>query len=346
MTKPSSKPFGRVTAKDVAERAGVSRSLVSMYLSGNKNAWLSESTKQRIDEVIKTLHYRPNTLAQALRSGKTNTIGLLMGGIADPVGGMFAEAVMDEVEKRGYRLFIAVTRFDRKRERDALANMLNYQIDGIIYTLSADSDDDFFRSLENSSCPILLTENHPEIKLDSVCFDLRPGMRDAIRHLEAQGCRRVLCLTGYFDRTQEQLASLAGEFACKLETYRWNLATNTHEEFMERVLLDRPDGILVQGNQGLDKTAWFPPDYQPRIVEFNMLPRPVPALDGVIHLPFRRWIGKMVDVLVGQIERPSARRVRVEIPTEFVPQNRVSELLRSLPKKNSFSTYATSNGGR
>lgn len=341
-----SKTFGRVTAKDVAEQAGVSRSLVSMYLGGNKKVWLSENTKQRIDEVVKTLGYRPNTLARALRNGRTNTIGLLMGGISNPLGGMLAEAIMDEVEKHGYRLFIAVTRFDREREREALFNMLNHQIDGIIYTLSADFDEDFFGGFENSSCPILLTENHPEISLDSVCFDLRPGMRDAIRHLEARGCRNVLCQAGCFDRTEEQLKSLAGEFGCKLDTYRWSSTTNTREEFLETILRDRPDGILAQGGLRLENATAFPPDYRPGIVEFCMSPQLAPAPDGVIHLSFRGWVEKMVEVLVGQIENPSAGKIRVEIPTEFVPPDRVPELVRGQSKKNSFSMYGTTNGGR
>jgi|GEM_PF-785976 len=341
----TSKPFGRVTAKDVAEHAGVSRSLVSMYLGGNKKVWLSENTKRRIDEVVETLGYRPNTLARALRNGRTNTIGLLMGGISNSTGGLLAEAIMDEVEKHGYRLFIAVTRFDREREREALLNMLNHQIDGVIYTLSADFDEEFFKKFDDSSCPILLTENHPEIDLDSVCFDLRPGMRGAIRHLENLGCRSILCQTGCFDRTKEQLKSLDGEFSCKLDTYRWSTVTNTREEFIEKILRDRPDGILVQGNQKLDETAAFPPGYRPRIVELRTLPL-VPAPDGVIHLPFRSWVEKMVEVLVGQIENPSAGKIRVEIPTEFVPPDRVPELVRIQSEENSFSMYGTTNGGR
>ena len=50
----------KVTARDVAERAGVSRSLVSMYLNRNPRVWISEETKQRIDEAIRSLGYRPN----------------------------------------------------------------------------------------------------------------------------------------------------------------------------------------------------------------------------------------------------------------------------------------------
>ncbi|MPN27382.1 hypothetical protein SDC9_174813 [bioreactor metagenome] len=250
------------------------------------------------------------------------------------------------MEKHGYRLFIAVTRFDREREREALFNMLNHQIDGIIYTLSADFDKDFFRKFENVSCPILLTENHPEIDLDSVCFDLRPGMRDAIRHLETQGCRRVLCQVGCFDRTETQLESLTGEFGCKLDTYRWNSTTNTREEFMERILRDRPDGILVQGNPKLDEATAFPPGYRPRLVELGMSPQLVPVSGGVVHLPFWSWIEKMVEVLVGQIENPSAGKIRIKIPTEFVPPDRVAELVRIQSETNSFFMYGTTNGGR
>lgn len=329
---PATKPFGRVTAKDVAERAGVSRSLVSMYLGGNKNAWLSESTKRRIDEVVKTLGYQPNTLARALRSGRTNTIGLLMGGISDPFGGLLAEAIMDEVEKHGYRLFIAVTRFDRKREREALLNMFNHQIDGIIYMLSADFDEDFFRKLDHSSCPVLLTENHPEIDLDSVCFDLRPGLRGAIHHLEKLGCRSILLQTGCYDRMEEQWKSLSGEFSCNVETFHWNPATHTQEEFIRKVLDTRPDGIISQGMQ-LEKTAFSSSDYHPRLIEFSMLPQPRTTVDGVINLPFHARVEKIVEVLVAQIEKPSAQKMKIAIPSEFLTPDEIQKLQKQPRRK-------------
>lgn len=313
----ATKSFGRVTAKDVAERAGVSRSLVSMYLGGNKKAWLSESTKRRIDEVVKTLGYQPNTLARALRSGRTNTIGLLMGGISDPFGGLLAEAIMNEVEKHGYRLFIAVTRFDRQREREALLNMFNHQIDGIIYMLSADFDEDFFRKLDHSTCPVLLTENHPEINLDSVCFDLRPGLRGAIHHLEELGCRHILLQTGCYDRVEEQWKSISGEFRCNVELFHWNPATNTREEFIRKVLHSRPDGIISQ-EMRLEKSVFCSHDYQPRLVAFSMLPQCRMESDGVIKLPFQNRVEKIVEVLISQIERPAAQKIKIEIPSEFL----------------------------
>ena len=57
----------KVTARDVAERAGVSRSLVSMYLNRNPKVWISEAAKRRIDDAVRELQYQPNRAAQLLR---------------------------------------------------------------------------------------------------------------------------------------------------------------------------------------------------------------------------------------------------------------------------------------
>src|SRR5688500_20268853 len=59
-----------------ARRAGVSRSTVSYVLSGKRE--VSEGTRQRIQAVIDELDYRPNASAQALRAGRTHTLGLVI----------------------------------------------------------------------------------------------------------------------------------------------------------------------------------------------------------------------------------------------------------------------------
>ena len=60
----------RVTLKDIAVRAGVSKSLVSMYLNGNPAARLQPETKERIDRAIEEFGYRPSFAAQALAQGR------------------------------------------------------------------------------------------------------------------------------------------------------------------------------------------------------------------------------------------------------------------------------------
>ena len=74
----------RVTLKDIAARAGVSKSLVSMYLNGNPAARLQPETRERIDRAIAELGYRPSFAAQALAQGRTKMIGFVVGGVRDP----------------------------------------------------------------------------------------------------------------------------------------------------------------------------------------------------------------------------------------------------------------------
>ena len=67
---------GMVTITDVSKRAGVSRSTVSRVVAGN--GYVSESKRKAIEGAIADLGYRPNTMAQALRSNRSNLIGAVM----------------------------------------------------------------------------------------------------------------------------------------------------------------------------------------------------------------------------------------------------------------------------
>jgi len=65
-----------LTIGEIARRVGVSRSTVSYALSGNRP--ISEATRQRVQEVIAELDYRPNAHARALKEGRTRSIGLVI----------------------------------------------------------------------------------------------------------------------------------------------------------------------------------------------------------------------------------------------------------------------------
>src|SRR3954447_11522927 len=72
------RPTGRTTSHDVARRAGVSQSTVSIALSGNWLNRVSPATVQRIEQAARELDYRPNLAARSLRSTRTRTVLLLV----------------------------------------------------------------------------------------------------------------------------------------------------------------------------------------------------------------------------------------------------------------------------
>ena len=125
----------KVTARDVAEHAGVSRSMVSMYLSKNPKLWISEETRKKLDASISELGYRPNRTAQVLRGGKTHVVGVVLGGISGQFASRMSEALMELLEEAGYRVFIGITKYDPARERKVLESMMNFEFDALFYTL-------------------------------------------------------------------------------------------------------------------------------------------------------------------------------------------------------------------
>ena len=134
-----------VTIKDIAEECNVSITTVSNVLNGK--AKVGEQTKQRILEVIQKRGYRPNTIAQGLRSQKTKTIGIIAEDIAQFTTPEIIEGIMSCCEERGYRTTVRNLRmyarwqdawyYNETAYHSVLDPMLeeldSHMVDGVIY---------------------------------------------------------------------------------------------------------------------------------------------------------------------------------------------------------------------
>lgn len=93
----------RVTAKDVAARAGVSQSTVSYVLNDAPNQTISEATRRRVREAAEELRYAPSAAARALRRGASQIVVIVLPDA--PIGATMAElieGVSDGLEPHGY----------------------------------------------------------------------------------------------------------------------------------------------------------------------------------------------------------------------------------------------------
>lgn len=128
--KSPAKSASRATAHDVAARAGVSQSTVSLVLSGNPKARLAAETRSRVLAAAEALSYRPNVLAQGLVRRRSFAIGVVVPDLANP----FFAAVVSGAEKvasrEGYAVFLCETgEAGAGRHVEALKSR---QIDGVI----------------------------------------------------------------------------------------------------------------------------------------------------------------------------------------------------------------------
>lgn len=181
----------RARIKDIAQRCGCSISLVSMYLNRHPlSARIAASTKQRIDEVVRQMHYSPSATARSLRQGKSKVLGLVIGDIASVFSGFYSQMLLQEADARGYQLLISLTLYDKAKEAECLRNLLSRQPDGILYTLELDSDaatpvPEFLKNY-----PILLTQPHQWYNL--VIRDFIPAFDDAFAMMRERGLDHAL----------------------------------------------------------------------------------------------------------------------------------------------------------
>ncbi len=95
------------TLSDVAAAAGVSISAVSRVLSDAPSSRVSATTRQRIFAAAEELDYRPNFAARALKSARTNVIGLVVPDLTNAIFAELMRGVEDEAHSRDYVVLLA-----------------------------------------------------------------------------------------------------------------------------------------------------------------------------------------------------------------------------------------------
>jgi LacI family transcriptional regulator len=189
--------FGRVplavTMRDVAEEAGVSIKTVSRVV--NNQGEITDETRQRVLEAIERLGYRPSKVARALVTQRTDTIGLLVGDIANPYFSEVARGVMDAVQAQEFDVFIYNT--DDVLEKRALYSLVDHNVDGaIVYPTYENLA--WLSDFSNPDMPMVLVnvslEPHPGLGI--VCSRIEDGAILATSYLIEQGHQTIGMIAG------------------------------------------------------------------------------------------------------------------------------------------------------
>lgn len=182
------------TLNDVAEAAGVSSTLVSRYL--NHRIELPAATRQRIDEAVARLDYRPNLLAKRLSTGKTEAISLVTPEIANPFFAELAAAIEAEAERHGYAVYISSTHGDPAREADAIRRLGDQHVDGLIMMTNRPDDGTLAALLSRHNNVVLVDEDVPGTSLPRIFVENENGGYLATMHLIDAGHRDIALVGG------------------------------------------------------------------------------------------------------------------------------------------------------
>ncbi|GAB4086304.1 LacI family DNA-binding transcriptional regulator [Myceligenerans cantabricum] len=190
--------MARVTIQQVAAAAGVSPSTVSNLLNGRTNRMVP-ATKERIDRAIADLGYRPNRAARQLRTGRTETIGLIVPSVGNPFWGAFARELEVAALAVGCNVLLCNSERDPSRERRYVEELWEDGVRGIVLCSSLPNLDHLADIVQRGLR--LVTFDRPAQPGDpeqvvSVSIDNHVGGFLATSHLTDLGHERLAFVSG------------------------------------------------------------------------------------------------------------------------------------------------------
>ncbi|WP_243230051.1 LacI family DNA-binding transcriptional regulator [Microbacterium sp. CIAB417] len=124
----------RPTILDIAQRAGVSPTTVSHVLNNVASARVADATRERVEEAASEMGYRPNGLARALRTHRSNTLALISDEIATtPYAGELILGAQEAASRHGWLLMIMSTGGRKDVEEREIEAIWQHQVDGVLY---------------------------------------------------------------------------------------------------------------------------------------------------------------------------------------------------------------------
>jgi LacI family transcriptional regulator len=120
-----------VTVKDIAAAVGVSVATVSNVL--NKRPNVGAVTRRKVLQSARRLGYRPNRAAQAMRTGRTRTLGLVLPDLTNPFFPELAQAVENKARSLGLVVCLIDSQSSLHSESDGFSLLLQHAVDGIIW---------------------------------------------------------------------------------------------------------------------------------------------------------------------------------------------------------------------
>jgi LacI family transcriptional regulator len=205
--------MNRPTQVDVARLAGVSRATVSYVLNGATDGHMpiSGETQRRVLDAIEELGYQPDARAQALRSGSTKTIALIVPDLRNPHFCEYAIAIEQEARASGYHVLVSSTTLNDEYAADIFKDLAGRRMDGLIlassFILESTESQATLARMRERGLPIV--ELNDLYGVDAVGTDYREATKEVMSYLLSLQHRRIGLIygTGGHELAEDRLES-------------------------------------------------------------------------------------------------------------------------------------------
>jgi len=187
--------MGKVTLKEIAERAGVAANTVSRAL--NDRGGISDATKKRILKIAKEMNYIPDRIATSLRSKKSNLIGVMVPDIADSHWAEIFRGVEDVACRHDFQILLSNSKEQRSIEDRILDQFLSLRVAGLLLMPSFESRELIQKIAKLSNPCVLINRRYIGCRIPYVMPDNVHGIRQAVSHLLERGHEIIGFLNGH-----------------------------------------------------------------------------------------------------------------------------------------------------
>lgn len=183
-----------VNLGDVAKALGVSRTTVSLVMSGHPR--ISKNTARRVLKCVKALGYQPNLLARTLSTGRSNLIGVIVPDSSNPFFAEVLRGAEDSARKGGWHLLLNNGSYSLQIEEERIKDLLGLRIEGLLACPAFIEDGDARRGLwaelaEQSFPLVFLNRQITPPMFHQVGVDSASGILQVVTYLFEQGHRRI-----------------------------------------------------------------------------------------------------------------------------------------------------------
>ena len=185
----------RVTIGDVAALAGVSKATVSKSL-GDGNYSIAEDTQRRIAAAVEELDFQPNAIARDLKRRRTQTVGVIVASVENPVYAELIAGVDQVLGSSEYTLIFGSSEGSAAKEAKVVRSMRQRQVDGIVMASVTMQDREVGQLASSGLDVVLASRNVLSNSVDTVVVDNLSGARQAVEHIAGHGHHRVAHIAG------------------------------------------------------------------------------------------------------------------------------------------------------